>query len=311
VRYRARLVLERLLSVLLPLTVADSIRHRYVGGGTVSRALLAPVIAACRHRPIAALGTFTLPDDPSVTLAAVESRFVRRLYWYGVGGYEGAEAEWWVRCCARATNVLELGANVGFYSVIGGRAAPDARYRAVEPHPQAVDIARRNLALNGVDNVEIIPAAAVGHKTAVTVSLSLPDEERYVAPTGAFLDGADGTDHLPAGDKVDVPVVSMVDLVDGVDLMKLDIEGLEAETLGSVLPWIVEQRPTIVLEVRPRARRLRPVIRDLHDADFVVYAIGATSLHLVTAEQIRSPEPLPRYGSRDVILVPAERAGSL
>jgi hypothetical protein len=175
-RHRARLVLERLLSLVLPFAVADTIRHRFVGGGPVRRAVLGPVVAVLRHRPIAALGTFTLPDDPSLTMAAVESHFVRRLYWYGAGGYEGAEAEWWERCCARATNVLELGANVGFYSVIGGRAAPDARYRAVGPHPEAVAIARRNLELNGVANVELFPAAAVGR--TMPTSSSTPSVRR-------------------------------------------------------------------------------------------------------------------------------------
>ena len=31
--------------------------------------------------------------------------------------------------------MLELGTNVGYFAVQGGRAAPGARYVAVEPHP--------------------------------------------------------------------------------------------------------------------------------------------------------------------------------
>src|SRR3712207_7346831 len=49
---------------------------------------------------------------------------------------------WWRKLCRASERVLELGANVGYFSVQGALAAPQARYTAVEPHPFSVDVCR-------------------------------------------------------------------------------------------------------------------------------------------------------------------------
>ncbi|WP_390624112.1 FkbM family methyltransferase [Fodinicola feengrottensis] len=255
---------------------------------------------------------FALPDNPGLRLTAVESRLARLLYWYGESGYEGCETLWWRRLCERATGILELGANIGYYTVQGAAAAPDAKYVAVEANPESADIVRANVRLNALRNVDIVQAAVVGDDAPETMELSLPDQEQYSAPTGAYLSaGNEGVGNRPSTRAVTVPTVRMSSLVDGVDLLKLDIEGYEAQVLESVRSRIAETRPTIVVEVLKKVPRLRAVISDLHATGYLVFAIGDDSLHLLTADELANPAPLPRYGSRDVVLVPAERAKEL
>jgi FkbM family methyltransferase len=292
--------------------MVGQIRRRYAESSGVQQRLWAPAVSVLRHRPLAPMRDFALPDNPALRLAAVESRLARLLYWYGESGYEGCETLWWRRLCARSHGILELGANIGYYTVQGAAAAPNAKYVAVEANPESAKIVRSNVLLNSLQNVDVVQAAVVGDDAPEAMELSLPDQEQYSAPTGAYLSaGNEGVNSRPSSRAVTVPTVRMSSLVDGVDLLKLDIEGYEAQVLESVRPQLADTRPTIVVEVLKKVPRLRAVISDLHSTGYVVFAIGTDSLHLLTVDELASSAPLPRYGSRDIILIPAERANAL
>lgn len=248
-----------------------------------------------RHRSLRPLETFSLPDNPQIRITAVDSLMVRRLYWYGESGYEGAELHWWRLFCSTATTIVELGANIGYYTVQGAIANPRAIYVAVEPHPVSAELARTNLAINGMTQVQVLQKAVVGTKTTDTMTLWLPDEEQYAAPTGAFLQGAEGVTDRPASTSVTVPVVRASDVVAGADLLKLDIEGYECDVLMSVRDEVAAAMPVIFLEVRRKAGDLRNMLADWHATlGYAVFAIGTHSLHLLTTSQLESADPLPR-----------------
>jgi FkbM family methyltransferase len=288
------------------------VRNRYVAAKRSERTPLAAAAALLRHRPLAPLTEFDLPGNPDLKFAAVESRLARLLYWYGERGYETGETEWWRRLCQGSKSIVEIGANIGYYTVQGASAAPKARYTAVEANPESADIVRRNIALNGLDHVEVITAAVIDDADVTTVELALPDQERYVAPTGAYLSiGTEGIAGRPASRTITVPAMAAAGLLAEADLIKLDIEGYEARVLAAAQAHLTANRPTIVVEVLKQVPQLRQILRDLVADDYLALAIGETSLHLLTTAQLDSPDPLPRYGSRDVILVPAERAAHL
>ncbi len=250
---------------------------------------------------------FALTDYPDVRFHAADSLITRLLYWYGGDGYEGAETLWWRRACASASHVLELGANVGYYTVQGAVANPTCRYVAVEPHPDSAAIVRRNLELNGIENVELVEAAAVGDAAVDRVELAIPDQDLYTTPAGAFIrsDG-EGVGHISAERTVTVKTVAIADLIRGVDLLKLDIEGHEAEVLEPIFDVLCDTKPTIFLEVRlAEVPRLRALITRLAANGYVIFAIGERSLHLLTREELEDAGRLPRYGSRDLVLVDA------
>lgn len=310
-RVGARLAFSRSLAYV-PSTMVRGVRDRYVSSKRPERTPLAAAAALLRHRPLAPLTEFELPGNPPLKFAAVESRLARLLYWYGERGYETGETEWWRRLCQDSKTIVEIGANIGYYTVQGASAAPGARYTAVEANPESADIVRRNVALNGLGNVEVITAAVIDETGVETVELALPDQERYVAPTGAYLStGTEGIAGRPASRTITVPAISADGLLAEADLVKLDIEGYEARVLAAARAHLKANRPTIVVEVLKQVPQLRQILRDLVADGYLAFAIGETSLHLLTTAQLESPDPLPRYGSRDVILVPAERADRL
>lgn len=286
--------------------------QRRAGPQSVRRRALAVAAEVARLRSLPE-AEFALFDHPDVRFHDADSQVTRIAYWRGGDAYEGAETRWWRRACARATHVLELGANVGYYTVHGAVANRGCRYVAVEPHPASAAALRRNLALNSIGNVEVVEAAAAGAAApGERLTLAVPDQDRYGAPAGAFVPaGGEGVDGVAAARTIEVDVAAVPDLIDGVDLLKLDIEGHEAEVLDSVLDVLRAERPTTFLEVRrAHAPRLRAIVGELADAGYVAFAIGTTSLHLLTRDQLDAPA-LPRYGTRDLVLVDEGRVRGL
>jgi precorrin-6B methylase 2 len=56
--------------------------------------------------------------------------------------------------------VWDIGANIGFYSLIASRlVGEDGKVFAFEPLPANLDAIARNIALNGVENIEVVGLA--------------------------------------------------------------------------------------------------------------------------------------------------------
>lgn len=167
---------------------------------------------------------------------------------------------------------IDLGANEGFFSVIGSRAVgPRGRVIAIEPQPRLQPIVERNLRLNDVTNVTVVPVAVTDKPGTVpmflsadmnTGSSSLSQSTRYPQRT------------------VEVEAIRLADLWDRlklgkVDLIKIDIEGFEYEAmLGSPEVFREGRIVRVLLELHDhfiRRRGLDPakVLAVLEDAGYV------------------------------------------
>ncbi len=123
--------------------------------------------------------------------------------------------------------ILDCGANIGFSVLNYKRQFPQARIIAFEPDPQFAPVLRRNLERNGAADVKAVEAAVWVQN----------------GETKWFCEGVDGSHIIDSNtEQSDTVVVRTVDLADYltdvVDLLKLDIEGVEYQVvthLGSRL----------------------------------------------------------------------------
>jgi FkbM family methyltransferase len=286
------------------------IRKAYVDApdGSARQRLFFNLLKCLRYKhPDRALETFALADEPSIRFANVNSIVARHLYWFGFRGWEGAEVRAWQAFCARATRILEIGANIGFYSVCGARKAPHAQYTAVEPHPHTARVLRRNLDLNGLQRVNLVEAAVVGRKAAERMALVVPLADQDDAPPGSFLETGG---ELSAAGRIacDVRVADIHDLLPGVDLLKLDVEGYEFDILDPVRDYLVRERPTIFVEVLTTAKKLQGLIADLARCRaYRIYAVN-TTLGEVDPDDVANGKLGSKYHTRDVLLFRADQA---
>src|SRR5690606_10091993 len=71
-----------------------------------------------------------------------------------LGQYEKPETDFLKSVCGNDGVFLDVGANLGWYSLVLGSQFPDARIFAFEPIPSTFQAMQKNLALNRLDNVE-------------------------------------------------------------------------------------------------------------------------------------------------------------
>lgn len=279
----------------LPVPVADQLRRR------LHPLLLRRLFRAGIPR---AVDRFRLVDAPELEFVAVDSQVLEQLYWAGEQGWEPELLPWWRAFCRRAVSVLELGTNVGYFAVQGGRAAPGARYVAVEPHPVSAQVCRANLALNSVTSVEVVEAAAVADPAVSSVTLHVPAGQA-ATPTIAYL--AAGTE-LPAEmasdpTALEVPAVDVRSLLDGVDLVKMDVEGQEHLLLGAMREHLDRHRPALFVEVLPGSVQLRALLAELcRTAGYRCYAFSPARLVELDGDRLATVHLMAEFGCQDVLL---------
>jgi FkbM family methyltransferase len=259
----------------------------------------------CGERPRLPRGlTEVRPIDvPSLSFLPSDSMVMEAAYWFGARGYEGVMSDLWQSLCTNAGSVLEIGANVGLFTVIGGSRRP-SRYTAVEPVPEIAEILRANLRRNGLDFVQVLEGAVITAPDERMVQISIPDEG-HGAPVGAHL-----VEEVEIGNRstlreIAVKGFPIAPLIEGQELIKIDAEGIEAQLLTAAADTIIRNTPTLVIEVLPEADRLGHLLSQFAlKAGYTIHVIpsfGSDTIIQVPAADFHSTTPR-RYNSKDVVL---------
>jgi FkbM family methyltransferase len=157
--------------------------------------------------------------------------------------------------------VWDIGANVGFYTLIASRLIGDGRVFAFEPLPENQAAIRRNLALNEIANVELVEVALSDREGSAQL-------EMHASPTWAKLDTtADTTfkgDSAVAG-RVEVAVSTLdaqLARLPAPNVVKMDIEGAEVAALRGAARLLSEVRPTLICEFHGTNRAVTDLLRE-------------------------------------------------
>ena len=203
---------------------------------------------------------------------------------------------------------IDVGANVGYYSLLMSRlVGPSGRVYAAEPSPSIRARLDRHLDLNAVGNVVVLP-----------YGISNRTEERYLKLSGEsncgdahFVDDPD-----EANVEGCLPLRRLVDVVPAEDLaraalVKIDVEGMEAEVLGDLLDNLdlLPRRVTVCAELRrpaAAAERVDGLVDRFRAAGFDLYRLDNRYGHAVYARgESLPPERVEalEVGQHDVAFV--------
>jgi len=148
--------------------------------------------------------------------------------------------------CPGAT-MIDAGANIGYYTLtVAARVGPRGRVLSLEPNPAAARRLRENIALNALNNVGVVEAAASRAPGTMPFHLAGDSEGSSFFDSGLDLSGA-----------VEVTVTTIDAEVeraglDRVDLLKLDVEGAEILALcGAERLLTGSHAPRLLVEANP------------------------------------------------------------
>lgn len=138
---------------------------------------------------------------------------------------------------------IDIGANVGRYSIILGNLLKDKiRIIAIEPLEGNIRIIKKSIDLNNLDNI-ILLQTALGSKSKVM--------DFYIDPTGAG--GGSSSLIKPQKESIKIPVKKLDNIakelrLTRVDLIKIDVEGAEADVLKGGINTLKKFHPKIIFE---------------------------------------------------------------
>jgi FkbM family methyltransferase len=209
---------------------------------------------------------------------------------------------------------IDVGANIGFYSLLASSANAGAPVVAFEPHPVASRRLRENARINSFGNIQVREVAAGSETGSAMLTSALGERNRIVV-------GSDGNNAMVA-----VRVVTLDDELAelGIDpssvaLVKIDTEGFEANVLAGA-SRLLDSRPGPVWMVeltnlgtrygsedaavyaKFAERGYRPLVYVAADNRFAVHE-GSEAGNLIFA---RDPEAAAaRLGAGRLVAVPA------
>lgn len=125
---------------------------------------------------------------------------------------------------------LEVGTHVGYYAV--RMAKLYGKVIAVEPNPQSIECLKKNIELNNVDNITIIPVAC--------------GDIEETKPIGLMEGGT--SFHRRNTPSINVQVKKLDSLVEHADVVKIDVEGWEEQVVRGGLELINRSKPVIFIE---------------------------------------------------------------
>jgi FkbM family methyltransferase len=221
---------------------------------------------AIRHLPRSGVTRMTLPGGREARLWSRGDDWVsNQVFWRGWDGYDPEVAPLFWRLATRARVTLDIGAFVGYYSVLAGLANPEATVLAFEPLPGVFERLERNIRLNRLHNVVALQRAAGaidGHAEFFHVPGIIPSSSSL---SEAFMGGTAGLTAVPVS-VARIETVLRERGVTGVDLVKLDTETTEPDVLAGFGRMLAASRPDIICEVLTRAdvEALTAILQPLH-----------------------------------------------
>jgi FkbM family methyltransferase len=165
------------------------------------------------------------------------------------GGFETAEIEFLCKKISAGDTVLDVGANIGIFSMAFADAVDtQGKVLALEPLPQNIERLKNNLKLNHLQNVQIFPVAAgqVNGKVKIHLANDLAFAS-VIAVKGQHGNNLVMTISMRKLDEIWQQVGSPP-----VTVLKIDVEGGELEVLKGAEELIKVCQPLIMAEANTK-----------------------------------------------------------
>ena len=199
-----------------------------------------------------------------------------------LGVYERGSLARWRELVKDGMTVVDVGANIGIYTLIAARRNPNGRVIAIEPNAENADVLERMIKVNSLRNVTVLRVAAGA--TRGQGMLHLDQHNKGQHSLVAFQEAV-GSETVSVH-RIDDVMSEMG--VHRVDLVKMDIEGFEAKAFAGMSGLLDTGHPTLLFEFMPEWIR-----RAGDDPCELLMSLEKRGYHLSTLnEDDGSAEPL-------------------
>ncbi len=226
------------------------------------------------------------------------SHVSRVLFYYGPNAFEYTSI--FERLISRCNSFADVGANIGYYSILAAKINPAVRVYAFEPAPGPLHYLKANVAINKVESAVRIVGMALSNKPG-TLRFSPPLIRKY-----SFLEHQlGGTGHVGGAQALIEVAADTLDQYmcnKQIDMIKLDTEGSEDLVIAGASDVIRTRRPIIICETL--FNKIEPALETL------MASYGYTFYNHQHGKLFKTPTIYRAAddGVRDCFFVPPEKA---
>ena len=271
---------------------------------SLSRILNLKVQPFINHLPRQGLVQAPLPNGRILRLyAEIAEAYSNLVYWKGWKGPEPETAPVFWEIAEHSRSILDVGAHVGYYSLLGALANPSALVHAFEPVPHVADRLVQHCALNNVTNVEL-------HQVALDRTHG---DAPFYYSSAIPVPSASGLSREALGDLPDTETITVerntIDRfvkarrITHIDLIKIDTEGTELDVLSGAKETLSRFRPAMIVEVLPSSDTYVALTAMMNEFDY-----RFLSLTLAGPELLAKIRPVQH--ARNWLLLPVEHLSS-
>jgi len=210
---------------------------------------LTPVLpnAVLMRIPVAGRVCLRLPDAKKLYFENDGNDFIATaLCWRGIGGFEASTIRLFLELLEQSDTVLDIGANTGLYALIAAVHDDRRKVYGFEPVPRIRDYFEANIDSNGLQNIEIVSAAATNYDGEIQLYVPGSDSIPTAAST---LQGFRQASEVLSVRAVSIDSFVAANNIPRVDLMKIDTEATEHVVLEGARNTIKRDAPAIICEV--------------------------------------------------------------
>lgn len=218
------------------------------------------------------------------------------------GEYSEEEARFLAGVIPQGGTVIEVGANIGLLTIpIAKAVGTSGVVVAVEPQPAIYRYLLANVARNGLGSIVETVNAGCGRERGTLFVPEIDYGVRVARNSGAVSLTAEKTG-------IPVDIVTVDEIAEGrprVDMIKVDVEGMEEEVLAGATETITRHRPLLYVE-NDRAAKSRSLIESILAHSYRLWWHGPA---LFNPENFfGDPENIfERMVSFNMICIPVER----
>lgn len=209
------------------------------------------------------------------------------------GDYEPPTAALILKLLKPGDMFVDVGANIGFFTVLGSRAVgPTGRVLAFEPLAAARAELERNIRLNQCRNV-VVHDEAVSDRESTNDYYAGPEDHQGISSLRSLSNAS------AVGQVQTIRLDDRIPTDHVVTLVKIDVEGAEYRVLDGFTERLILDRPDLIIEVtdaylRELGNSSRTLRARLTSLGYQMYLIDEDRLIPVDTD---SPEPAAQYNA--------------
>lgn len=214
---------------------------------------------------------------------------------HGEPDYDDA---WLVGLLAESDGFVDIGCNVGFFSLASCVLRPTSAVLAIDANPECAAVTAANLVRNGFGErsraVSMFVSASEGTVEFATVGLGA---------AGSAIEGLSPTAEA-VGSSVSVRSDTLDAIIDQTgfvpDLVKIDVEGAERDVLAGATRTVAEHHPRFMVEMHSGG----DLTMEKNTADVLAWCAeqGYDAWYLASGELLTSADPVVQRGRCHLLL---------